>query len=70
MWPLSLVIKHIEGKRNRIVDGLSRTIFQSLDCEDSAHIQGAIQKFLENKWIWKDKANGFEEFLDSLPKED
>ena len=61
----SIEVVYIEGKRNRVADGLSRTVFPE-DGEDSLLASlGTIEEDVngEPKWIWKDGKGGYEELL-------
>ncbi len=64
-------IQHIPGVRNRVADGLSRTIFDK-DCEAS-EITGALKESLANHgddpkqvWFWKSGKGGYEDLLKSM----
>ena len=65
---LNIKITYIEGARNTVADGLSRTIFAHPDCEEDAVVH-AIKNELEREgpqWIWKDGKGGYEAFLKTL----
>lgn len=64
---LNIRIEHIPGHRNKVADGLSRTLFDA-DCNNKERIREA-QHLLDREgaqWVWKDGKGGFEEFLKSL----
>ena len=50
LWNLSLKILFIPGARNKVVNGLSRTIFDSPGCEDSDRVR-VLKKELINSRI-------------------
>ena len=63
---LNIDIQYIPGPRNKVADGLSRTLFQT-DLSDAS--VGACGKRLAEsgpQWIWKDGKDGFEAFLKGL----
>lgn len=64
MRPYNIEIRYIEGTRNRIADGLSRTIFPE---EEPAVVKEIADEILEKKhdpeWYWKDGKGGFEEMV-------
>ncbi|KAI0995731.1 hypothetical protein K3495_g12450 [Podosphaera aphanis] len=65
---LNIVIQYIPGPRNKIADGLSRTIFDHPECEATTEIQasGTLEwAGSEPRWIWKDGHGGYEELLRS-----
>ncbi len=65
---LNLTIQYIPGHRNKVADGLSRTIFDDPECAEDSKVM-RIQEELTNrgpKWVWKDGNGGFEAFLGSL----
>lgn len=64
----NFTIDYIKGKENSVADGLSRTLFYSESCEPSSSITEAKRKMEEEgeKWVWKEGADGFEVFLESL----
>lgn len=67
---LNIEIVYIPGPRNKVADGLSRTLFYP-DREEEISQEGL--KMLQTQgpqWIWKDGKNGFEAFLRSLSKAD
>ena len=62
---LNVTIKYIPGHRNKVADGLSRTLFQDPECsEDSRthHMQANLAQ-QGPQWVWKDGKAGFMEFL-------
>jgi hypothetical protein len=63
---LNIDIHYIPGHRNKVADGLSRTLFQT-DLKD--HAVDACARALKEqgpRWIWRDGKGGFEEFLKTL----
>lgn len=63
---LNFDIVYIPGTRNQIADALSRTVFLDPDCELDENLNSL--GFLGNdngepRWVWKDGAGGYEEFL-------
>ncbi|RKF61598.1 hypothetical protein OnM2_040068 [Erysiphe neolycopersici] len=63
---LNFDIVYIPGTRNQIADTLSRTVFLDPDCEVDENLNSL--GFLGNdngepRWVWKDGAGGYEEFL-------
>ena len=64
---VNIVLEYIEGPRNKVADGLSRTIFDKLDAEKMESFKQEVQAHRNDpKWFWKDGKGGYEEFLDSL----
>lgn len=63
---LHIVIKYIPGPRNKVADGLSRTLFLG-DTHDAAG-EACARHLAESgpRWIWTDGKHGFEAFLKSL----
>lgn len=60
---------YIPGPRNKMADGLSRTIFRTENCDyEEPHIQEALRLIRSEgaQWIWKDGGGGYEEFLGGL----
>ncbi|KAI0991496.1 hypothetical protein K3495_g16691, partial [Podosphaera aphanis] len=63
---LNFDILHVPGPRNQVADALSRTIFLDPDCEMEEALIGAgemDEKDGQPKWVWKDGAGGYAEFL-------
>ena len=61
---LNLIIQYIFDHRNKIVDVLSKTLFD-VDCNNN-NIVSRLQKEITNKdsnWIWKNDKENFDEFL-------
>ena len=67
---LSIKIVFIPGARNKVADGLSRTIFDSPGCEDNERVRTLKDEFDRQPdkalWVWKDGKGGFDHFLSSL----
>ena len=63
---LNVEIKYIPGPRNKVADGLSRTLFQT-DMKD-AGVEACARLLAEggSQWIWTDGKHGFEAFLRGL----
>lgn len=63
---LNIEIKYIPGPRNKVADGLSRTLFYT-DMKDAC-VEACGRQLGEHgpKWIWKDGKDGFEAFLKGL----
>ncbi len=64
---MNVVIKWIPGHRNKVADGLSRTLFDN-ECSSDKTV-ALLKKELQDRgpqWIWKDGKDGFEAFLASL----
>jgi hypothetical protein len=64
---LNVSIVYIPGHRNKVADGLSRTLFDS-DCSDDIKVQRMATELADHgsHWVWKDGKGGFEEFLTRL----
>ena len=65
---LNIRIEYIPGHRNKVADGLSRTLFRDSDCSEDTTVQ-RVQQELANqgpRWVWKDGKDGFEQLLASL----
>ena len=65
---LNITIKYIPGHRNKVADGLSRTLFQDVDCSEDTRVLQMQFKVSEKgpRWVWKDGKDGFEAFLAKL----
>ena len=63
---LNIEIQYIPGPRNKVADGLSRTLFHT-DMKDSS-VEACSRRLAEQGpcWIWKDGKDGFEAFLKGL----
>lgn len=63
---LNIVIQYIPGPRNKVADGLSRTLFHT-DMKDAC-VEACSRRLSEQgpQWIWKDGKDGFEAFLKGL----
>ena len=59
---------YIPGKRNKVADGLSRTLFPDENCLFDADIEKASAALNKEgaEWVWKDGKGGYQEFLDRL----
>lgn len=68
---LNLTISYIPGPRNKVADGLSRTLFNSQCSETTAvaRVQAELERN-SSQWIWKDGKDGFESFLAKLTERD
>jgi len=66
---LNVKFEYIKGERNRVADGLSRTIFGDEDCRSDEIIKsmGKVTDDETPRWIWKDGIGGYEEMLKRLP---
>ena len=69
---LNLEIQYIPGRRNRVADGLSRTLFLAEDCTADSNVIEAWRAISKEgpKWVWKDGKGGYQAFLDSLNDSD
>ena len=66
---LNITIQYVPGPRNKVADGLSRTLFDGPDCSGNSNRIKLVQEELATrgpKWVWKDGAGGFDAFLKSL----
>ena len=65
---LNLTIQYIPGHRNKVADGLSRTLFDDPECGESSRVMWVREELTNRgpKWVWKDGAGGFDAFLASL----
>ncbi len=66
---MNIIIEYIPGPRNKVADGLSRTLFDA-ECSETEAVSQA-KKALDAggpKWVWKDGKDGFNSFLASLNK--
>ena len=65
---LNITIKYIPGHRNKVADGLSRTLFRDPDCSEDSMTQRVQAELAQQgpQWVWKDGKGGFTEFLASL----
>ncbi|POS82388.1 hypothetical protein EPUL_005646 [Erysiphe pulchra] len=64
MTSLNITIKHITGKRNKVADALSRTIFTDPECKSDETLDslGHID-IVNHKWIWTDGKASYQELL-------
>lgn len=69
---LNIVIKYIPGQRNKVADGLSRTLFYNKDCGTDKNVKEAAEILRHEgaQWIWKDGKDGYEAFLARLNAKD
>ena len=72
MWSLSVKLVHIPRARNQIADGLSRTIFDSKDCEPTPKTEMISNQLKEHglEWIWRDGKGGYEALLKRLSEKE
>ena len=66
---LNIKIVYIPGPRNKVADGLSRTIFQSEDCHPTNNLFSEAHadiKAREPMWVWKDGPGRYNAFFESL----
>ncbi len=65
---LNITIEYITGARNRVADGLSRTLFDDPECSEDSKVLRVREELTNRgpKWVWKDGTGGFSAFLDSL----
>lgn len=65
---LNLRIEYIPGKRNKVADALSRTIFPGDDCDlsDYSHYGQVTDTIGGPKWVWKDGKGGYEQMLKNI----
>lgn len=65
---LNLTIQYIPGHRNKVADGLSRTLFDDPECSGDSKTLRIHEELAKQgpKWVWKDGAGGFDSFLKSL----
>lgn len=65
---LDLSIVHIPGVKNKVEDGLSRTLFHSPECLPDDSVLAAKERIESEgpKWIRSDLNDGFEAFLKPL----
>ena len=63
---LNLYIQYIPRPRNKVADGLSKTLFRT-DLKDNT-IKAYNKALREQgpRWIWKDRKDGFKVFLKGL----
>ena len=71
---MNLTIQYIPGHRNKVADGLSRTLFDISECTDNNRTMRIREELFEQgfKWVWKDGVRGFNAFFKSLnqPRKD
>ena len=65
---LNITIQYVPGHRNKVADGLSRTIFDAPECTDNGRVMKIREELSKQgpKWVWKDGVGGFDAFLKSL----
>ncbi len=68
---LNVSIVYIPGRRNKVADGFSRTLFDS-DYSNDIRVQRLATELAnhDSRWIWKDGKGGFENFLTKLNQDD
>ena len=71
MRRLNIQIAYIPGPRNKVADGLSRTLFENEECSSTPAVKEACDTLGKQgpQWIWKDGKGGFDAFLASLNDE-
>lgn len=64
---LNIFIQYIPGPRNKVADGLSRTLFDE-GCTETPTVSRVRQELDTQgpRWIWKDGKDGFDSFLAAL----
>ena len=69
---LNIEIRYLPGPRNKVADGLSRTLFQDPDCSDDPKVGRIYQELRSQgpRWVWKDGKGGFDSFLAALNAEE
>lgn len=70
---LNIKIIYISGPRNKATDKLFQIIFWREDCHIISNLFLVILaniKIYEIWWIWKEKLDGYNIFLDSLSKDE
>lgn len=62
---LNLTIHYIQGERNKIADGLSRTLFHHPECDSDPFVRETFAKLKINGqyWLWKDGAGVFNDLM-------
>lgn len=65
---LNIEIKYVPGHRNKVADGLSRTLFSMDDCSPTHQVSQTHQELASqgSQWVWKDGKGGFEAYISSL----
>lgn len=65
---LHISIQYIPRRRNRVADGLSRTLFRDDNCKADPEVEEAAATLGREgpQWVWKDGKDGYEAFLEKL----
>ena len=67
---LNVKLQYIKGPRNKVADGLSRTIFRDEACTDDSVVsalRAEVDKHRSDpQWFWKDGKGGYDSFLGQL----
>lgn len=71
---LHVKLKYIQGKDNAVADGLSRVIFNDLDCEPDELVRNLAKEVEkhqdDDEWYWKSGKTGYAHMLKQLTDED
>ena len=69
-----ICIQHIPGKKNNVVDGFSRVIFNNPDCFPDRLVsklaKGVFAHQDDEGWFWKSRKGGYRDMLMKLTTED
>ncbi len=71
---LNIRIQHIQGKKNVVVDGFSRVIFNNPDCSPDRLISKLAKEVFvhqnDDEWFWKSGKRGYRDILMQLTVKD
>lgn len=71
---LNIRICYIEGKKNQVADGLSRVIFNDVDCHPDQLVKELYTEVKAHEddlqWFWKSGKGGYQDMLKTLSEED